>query len=88
MGDPNSRWYRNYSAKILPKLVPLLNKSRRKKTGWQRFFFFFFKLALEKGGKCDRQQTTGKETDEIAMKNMAEDYLRLFTEKKIVTGRG
>lgn len=53
-----------------------------------KIFFFFFKLALEKGGKCDRQQTTGKETDEIAMKNMAEDYLRLFTEKKIVTGRG
>lgn len=31
-------------------------------------------------------QTTVEKTDEAAVKNMAEDYLRLFTEKKIVTG--
>lgn len=32
-------------------------------------------------------QTTGRKTNEIGMKNMAEDYLRRFTEKKIMIGR-
>lgn len=32
-------------------------------------------------------QTTGEKTNEPAVKNMAEHYLRLFTEKKVVIGR-
>lgn len=32
-------------------------------------------------------QATGEKTNEAAVKNMAEDYLTLFTEKKVVTGR-
>lgn len=33
------------------------------------------------------RQATGEKTNETAVKNMAEDYLRLFTEKNVVTGR-